>query len=163
LAERDKIKEIHNESQIKQMTVDATDCIAGRLCSQISKLLLKGYRVRVVNAEKTLISGNRYMIIDSYKKFLTISSATNPVHGPFHPRRPDRILTRMVRGMLPKRKPSGTSALKRLRVYVSVPPELKESRTEKFESSKIRRPHSYYSTLGDIAKQIGWNGMNSYE
>jgi large subunit ribosomal protein L13 len=145
------------------MTLDATDCIAGRMCSQISKLLLKGYRVRVVNAENAMISGNRYMIIDSYKKFLTISSATNPVHGPFHPRRPDRILTRMIRGMLPKRKPSGTSALKRLKVYVSVPPELKELKTEKIESSKIRRPQSYYSTLGDVAKQIGWNGMNSYE
>jgi large subunit ribosomal protein L13 len=163
LAEQDNIKEIDNDNHNKQMTIDATDCIAGRMCSQISKLLLKGYRVRVVNAEKTMISGNKYMIIDSYMKFLTISSATNPIHGPFHPRRPDRILTRMIRGMLPKRKPSGISALKRLRVYVSVPPELRESKNEKFESSKIRRPHSYYSTLGEIAKQIGWNGMDSYE
>jgi len=155
--------EIDKDSHNKQMTIDATDCIAGRMCSQISKLLLKGYRVRVINAEKSMISGNRYMIIDSYKKFLTISSATNPIHGPLHPRRPDRILTRMIRGMLPKRKPSGISALKRLRVYVSVPPELRESKAEKFESSLIRRPHSYYSTLGEIAKQIGWNGMDSYE
>ena len=145
------------------LTVDATDCVAGRMCSQVSKLLLKGYRVRVVNAEKSVISGDRRMIINSYKKFLTISSATNPINGPFHPRRPDRILTRMIRGMLPKRKPSGITALKRLRVYVSVPPDLRESKKDTFDSSKIRKPHSYYLSLGEVAKEIGWNGRQGYE
>ena len=118
------------------LTIDATDCIAGRMCSQISKLLLKGHSVRVVNAEKTMMSGNRYMIIDSYRKFLTISSATNPINGPVHPRRPDRILTKMIRGMLPKRKSSGISSFKRLRVYISVPPNL---RTLRWKHSRIQR------------------------
>ena len=145
------------------LTIDATDCIAGRMCSQISKLLLKGHRVRVVNAEKTMMSGNRYMIIDSYRKFLTISSATNPINGPVHPRRPDRILTKMIRGMLPKRKSSGISAFKRLRVYISVPPELKDTKMETFENSKIRKPQSYYLSLGNVAKEIGWSGALNYE
>jgi large subunit ribosomal protein L13 len=145
------------------LTIDATDCIAGRMCSQISKLLLNGHRVRVVNAEKTMMSGNRYMIIDSYRKFLTISSATNPINGPVHPRRPDRILTKMIRGMLPKRKSSGISAFKRLRVYISVPPELKDTKMETFENSKIRKPQSYYLSLGNVAKEIGWSGALNYE
>jgi large subunit ribosomal protein L13 len=146
-----------------QLTIDATDCIAGRMCSQISKLLLKGHNVRVVNAEKTMMSGNRYMIIDSYRKFLTISSATNPINGPVHPRRPDRILTKMIRGMLPKRKSSGISSFKRLRVYISVPPELKDATMETFKNSKIRKPQSYYLSLGDVAKEIGWSGVLNYE
>jgi large subunit ribosomal protein L13 len=145
------------------LTIDATDCIAGRMCSQISKLLLNGHRVRVVNAEKTMMSGNRYMIIDSYRKFLTISSATNPINGPVHPRRPDRILTKMIRGMLPKRKSSGISSFKRLRVYISVPPELKDAKMETFKNSKIRKPQSYYLSLGDVAKEIGWSGALNYE
>jgi large subunit ribosomal protein L13 len=145
------------------LTIDATDCIAGRMCSQISKLLLNGHRVRVVNAEKTMMSGNRYMIIDSYRKFLTIRSATNPINGPVHPRRPDRILTKMIRGMLPKRKSSGISAFKRLRVYISVPPELKDTKMETFENSKIRKPQSYYLSLGNVAKEIGWSGALNYE
>ena len=145
------------------LTIDATDCIAGRMCSQISKLLLKGHNVRVVNAEKTMMSGNRYMIIDSYRKFLTISSATNPINGPVHPRRPDRILTKMIRGMLPKRKSSGISSFKRLRVYISVPPELKDAKMETFKNSKIRKPQSYYLSLGDVAKEIGWSGVLNYE
>ena len=145
------------------LTIDATDCIAGRMCSQISKLLLKGHNVRVVNAEKTMMSGNRYMIIDSYRKFLTISSATNPINGPVHPRRPDRILTKMIRGMLPKRKSIGISSFKRLRVYISVPPELKDAKMETFKNSKIRKPQSYYLSLGDVAKEIGWSGALNYE
>lgn len=145
------------------ITIDAKDCIAGRICSHISKLLLKGHHVRVVNAEKSMISGNRYKTIEIYKEYLEISSATNPIHGPFHPRKPDRILTRMVRGMLPKRKPSGITALKRLRVYVAVPPELKNTKLETFEDSKIRKPSSYFISLGEVAKQIGWDGLDTYE
>ena len=145
------------------LTIDAKDCIAGRMCSHISKLLLQGHHVRVVNAEKSMISGNRYKTIEEYKEYLTIASNTNPIHGPFHPRMPDRILTRMVRGMLPKRKSSGLTALKRLRIYVAVPPDLKNAKLETFEDSKIRKPSSYFITLGELAKQIGWKGLDSYE
>jgi len=145
------------------LTIDAKDCIAGRMCSHISKLLLQGHHVRVVNAEKSMISGNRYKTIEEYTEYLTISSATNPIHGPFHPRMPDRILTRMVRGMLPKRKSSGLTALKRLRIYVAIPPDLKNAKLETFEDSKIRKPSSYFITLGELAKQIGWKGLDSYE
>ena len=145
------------------LTIDAKDCIAGRMCSHISKLLLQGHHDRVVNAEKSMISGNRYKTIEEYKEYLTIASNTNPIHGPFHPRMPDRILTRMVRGMLPKRKSSGLTALKRLRIYVAVPPDLKNAKLETFEDSKIRKPSSYFITLGELAKQIGWKGLDSYE
>ena len=126
-------------------------------------ILLQGNHVRVVNAEKSMISGNRYKTIEEYKEYLTIASNTNPIHGPFHPRMPDRILTRMVRGMLPKRKSSGLTALKRLRIYVAVPPDLKNAKLETFEDSKIRKPSSYFITLGELAKQIGWKGLDSYE
>jgi len=29
---------------------------------------------------------------------------------------------------------------------------------EFFEDSKITRPASYYITIGDVAKEIGWSG-----
>lgn len=159
------VKQLVDQTQKpnQTLTIDAKDCIAGRMCSHISKLLLKGYHVRVVNAEKCMISGNRYMTIRTYKEFLEIASATNPIHGPFHPRKPDKILTRMVRGMLPKRKSSGITALKRLRIYIAIPPELKDAKLETFEDSKIRKPSSYFITLGELARQIGWNGLDTYE
>src|SRR5438876_10907446 len=41
------------------VNIDATDQIAGRLCSKVAKLILVGKRVTVVNAERALISGAR--------------------------------------------------------------------------------------------------------
>jgi len=143
----------------QQIVVDATNCIAGRMCSHVSKLLLQGNRVAIVNAEKAMLSGDRYMTIELYKEYLEINSVTNPIHGPFHPRRPDTILSKMVRGMVPKRKTSGIEAHQRLRVYIGVPEEMKKSKLESFTDSKIRKPESYYITIGEIAKQIGWKGF----
>ena len=142
----------------KQVVVDATNCIAGRMCSHVSKLLLNGNKVAIVNAEKAMLSGNRYKTIELYKEHLEINSVTNPIHGPFHPRRPDTILSKMVRGMVPKRKTSGVEAHQRLRVYIGIPEEMKSAKLESFADSKIRKPESYYITIGEVAKQIGWKG-----
>ncbi|MFZ0740441.1 MAG: 50S ribosomal protein L13 [Nitrososphaeraceae archaeon] len=142
-----------------EVIVDATDCIAGRMCSRVSKLLLKGNRVTVVNSENAMLSGDRYMTINLYKEYLEISSVTNPIHGPFHPRRPDTILTRMVRGMIPKTNTSGIEAFKRLRVYIGVPEELKNKKAESIQDAKITRSPSKYISVGDVAKEIGWHGV----
>jgi large subunit ribosomal protein L13 len=129
------------------------------MCSHVSKLLLKGNKVSIVNAEKAMLSGNRYKTIELYKEHLEINSVTNPIHGPFHPRRPDTMLTKMVRGMVPKQKTTGIEAFQRLRVYIGVPEEMKNAKMQSFEDSKITKPESYYITVGDVAKQIGWKGV----
>jgi large subunit ribosomal protein L13 len=142
-----------------EVIVDATDCIAGRMCSRVSKLLLKGNRVSIVNSENAMLSGDKYKTIDLYKEFLEINSVTNPVHGPFHPRRPDTILTKMVRGMIPKTKTSGIEAFKRLRVYIGTPHGLSIRKIESFEDTKITKSPSRYISVGEVAKQIGWKGV----
>lgn len=146
-------------NQQKIIVVDATNCIAGRMCSHVSKLLLQGNRVAIVNAEKAMLSGSRSKTIELYKEHLEINSVTNPIHGPFHPRRPDTMLSKMVRGMVPKRKPSGMTAFGRLRVYIGVPEEMKKAKMESFSDSKITKPESYYISVGEIAGQIGWKGQ----
>ncbi|HEX2556909.1 MAG TPA: 50S ribosomal protein L13 [Nitrososphaera sp.] len=140
----------------KTIVVDASNCIAGRMCSHVSKLLLQGNRVTVLNAERAMLSGARYKTIELYKEHLEINSVTNPIHGPFHPRRPDTIISKMVRGMVPKRKSSGIEAFKRLRVYIGIPEELKGAKTESFADSKITKPESYYISIGEVAKEMGW-------
>ena len=155
----DKSKDNTVSNTNKQIIVDASNCIAGRLCSHVSKLLLQGNRVTIINSERAMLSGNRYKTIEDYKKHLEVGSVTNPIHGPYHPRRPDRILTKMVRGMVPRRKPSGIVAFKRLRVYIGIPTEFQNSKEIKtFDDAKITKSESYYITIGDIAKQIGWKG-----
>jgi len=143
--------------QVLSIVVDGTDHIAGRLCSNVAKLLLDGNRVSVVNCEKIMISGTRKNIINEYKDFLKIASILHPKHGPFHPRRPDTIFSRMVRGMLPRKKPSGQAALKRLRAYIGVPNELKSKKTIQFEKAKIRKSNSYFTSMNELGRTIGWS------
>ena len=95
----------------KPIVVDGTNLIAGRVCSNVAKLLRRGNRVSIVNCEKIMISGKKASIIGEYEDFLKIHSIIHPQHGPFHPRRPDTIIKRMIRGMLPKEKPSKLSLI----------------------------------------------------
>ena len=119
----------------RPIVVDATNHIAGRLSSHVAKLLIQGNRVTLVNCEKIMYSGTRDNLINEYKAFLEINSIINPKHGPVHYRRPDTIISKMIRGMLPfEGKPSGIAAFKRLRAYIGSPKELKS--LEKFNLRK---------------------------
>ncbi len=150
--------QVKEESKPQQnVIVDGTNQIAGRLCSHVAKLLINGSRVSIVNSENIMFSGSKEMVIAEYQKFLEISSITNPKFGPFHPRRPDTMITKMVRGMLPKNKSSGQTAFKRLRAYLGVPNELKSKKTIQFEDAKIRKPAPYYTTFGDLGRTVGWH------
>lgn len=140
----------------EHIVVDGTNLIAGRLASHVAKLLLKGNRVSIVNCEEIMLSGTRSNIIKEYKDFLKIASIIHPDHGPFHPRRPDTIITRMIRGMLPRKKPSGITAHKRLRAYIGSPKQLKSLKKIQFDKAKITRSTANYTTMADLGRTIGW-------
>jgi len=140
----------------RPIVVDGTDLIAGRLCSNVAKLLLQGNKVAIVNCENIMISGTRKNILGEYKKFLEIASILHPKHGPYHPRRPDTIISRMVRGMLPRKKSSGQDALKRLRAYIGVPSELKSFEKIQFDNAKIRKSNAYYTSMAELGRNVGW-------
>ena len=140
----------------EHIVVDGTNLIAGRLSSHVAKLLLKGNRVSIVNCEEIMLSGTRSNIIKEYKDFLKIASIIHPDHGPFHPRRPDTIITRMIRGMLPRKKPSGITAHKRLRTYIGAPKQIKSLKKIQFDKAKITRSSANYTTMADLGRTIGW-------
>jgi len=145
------------EKTAKPLVVDANNQIMGRLASNVAKALLKGEHVIIVNAEKTLISGNKRNIIDDHMKKLEITSKVNPVYTPKHSKQPDRMLRRTVRGMLPRRKSSGVDAFKRLRVFIGTPEEYSTFEKLTFENAKARRPLPLYMTLADISSRRGWS------
>jgi len=140
----------------KPIVVDATDHIAGRLSSNVAKLLLKGNRVSIVNCDKIMISGARSNIISEYREFLEINSINHWKHGPKHPRRPDTIMKKMIRGMLPREKTSGKEAHKRLRTYIGSPKEVKSFKRIKFEKAMIKKSSSNYTTMANLGRTIGW-------
>jgi len=141
----------------RPLVIDGTDHIAGRLSSNVAKLLLQGNRVTVVNSEKIVISGRKKNIVGEYKQFLKISSILHPKHGPFHPRKPDTIISRMIRGMLPRDKPSGKAALSRLRVYIGVPKDVKPLGKIQLEKTKIGKSSALYTSVGELGRYVGWN------
>ena len=66
-------------------------------------------------------------------------------------------MSRMVRGMLPRKKPSGMEALKRLRVHIGVPKDVRTLGKIQIEKAKIRKSSSVYTTMGELGKRVGWN------
>jgi large subunit ribosomal protein L13 len=135
--------------------INAEGLILGRMASIIAKRLLNGEKIIVVKAEKAVISGKKKSKVKEAKEFLEVG---HPGKGPFHPKRPDRILRRTVRGMLPYRKPKGKQAYKRLRVYIGLPEEFKNCEMEELEEAQAKKLTCPYYTLEEFAKEIGWGG-----
>ncbi|HIH99431.1 MAG TPA: 50S ribosomal protein L13 [Nitrosopumilus sp.] len=141
----------------RPVVVDATNHIAGRLASNVAKLLLQGQRVTVVNCEKIMMSGKRETQIREYREFLEINSVINYKHGPVHYRRPDTLMAKMIRQMLPfDRKPSGKIAYAKLRTYIGAPNDTKPIEKIQFEKALIRKAASNYTPLAEICRVIGW-------
>ena len=134
--------------------IDAKGLILGRMASIIAKRLLQGESVIVLNAEKTAISGKRLQIVKEAKTFLEVG---HPRKGPYHPRRPDKIVRRTIRGMLPRKKPKGRQAFKRLRVYLGAPMEFEDKKIQTILDASAEKLKSPYITVGELAKEIGWN------
>jgi large subunit ribosomal protein L13 len=134
--------------------VNADGLIVGRMASKVAKKLLNGEEVIIVNAEKAVLSGKKKGKVAEAKEFLEVGS---PMRGPFHYRRPDKILRKTVRGMLPFKQPKGKMAYKKLKVFMGVPEDLKGQQMitlKEAQAAKLKGPHF---TLAELAKEIGWN------
>jgi len=133
--------------------IDASGLILGRMASVVAKRLLLGESIVIVNAERATISGKRLSRVREAKAFLEVG---HPGKGPFHPRRPDQIVRRTVRGMLPHRLPKGQVAFKRLRVFLGVPVEFKDAAFQTIPQADVNRLKCPYVTVGEFAKEIGY-------
>lgn len=128
---------------------DANGAIVGRLGTFVAKDLLKGYEVDVINAEKALISGSQADIIGKRKHLRGMGGAG--LKGPKHSKMTDRMLKRMIRGMLPWDRTKGMEAWKRLKCYNS-----NLSNKEEFKNAiKLNHEKPYkYMTLEEISKLL---------
>jgi len=130
------------------MIIDGDGAILGRLASKVSKDLLRGEQIIVINAEKIVISGNPEAVLERYREKTGRGSHNK---GPFYPRYPDRLFRRVVRGMLPYKRQRGRKAYKKLKVYMGNPDNLKgEKRGKTVDDLK-----SKYITLKDLGKKLG--------
>ncbi|MDK2833146.1 MAG: large subunit ribosomal protein [Methanolobus sp.] len=133
--------------------IDAEGLIMGRLASVVAKKLLDGEKIDIVNADKAIISGSRASTLQEYKE--TITRGTREF-GPYFPKRPERILKRTIRGMIPYKRVRGRDAMGRLKVYVGIPVEFRNAEIIRVAEADMNRLSSNkYLTLGEVSTKLG--------
>jgi len=138
------------------MIIDGKDLVLGRLASFVAKKLLEGESVTVLNAEHVVISGKADTTFEIYKAWLETRNVANPRKGPFHPKRPEDIVRRAVRGMLPFSKARGMTAFRRLRVYIGVPEEFSGKELTTIPSASLQSLGTRrFIRVGDLSKKLG--------
>lgn len=139
------------------MIIDGEGLVLGRLASIVSKKLLEGEQITVLNAEKIMISGTKEWAYQKYKQRIDRASISNPRRmGPKYPRRPDDIFRRTVRGMIPYKKPKGREAFKSLKVYVGVPPEFQDAELSEIPETQPKNIVKSIE-LGKVSQLLGSN------
>ena len=134
------------------VVVDARDCILGRVASNVAEMALDGRRVAVVNAEDAVVTGGEEDVVGTFRKRTELGSDK----GPAYPTRPDGILKRSVRGMVPYKRERGREAFENVRVYVGDPFEDRDAEVLE-ETSLDRLSNIRFVHLGEVSEQIGAN------
>jgi len=135
------------------MIIDAKNMILGRLASYVAKQALKGEQIDVINAEHAVITGSKKNILERYKQK---RDRGHPYSGPFFQRREDRLLKKTIIGMLPRKRPKGRQAVKRIKCYLSIPPQCKGKQALSLDKNNILRTKNVkYITLQELCGLLG--------
>ena len=133
--------------------IDGDGLLLGRMASMVARRAMSGEEIAIVNAEKAVISGSRARVLVNYGHKRSRGSREG---GPFFPRRPDHIVKRTIRGMLPYKRTVGSDAFKRVRVYVGVPVEFAGSEREVLEAAHMNRLNTpKFVTVGAVSTFLG--------
>jgi len=135
------------------LIIDANNAILGRLAAYAAKRSLMGATIRIINAEKAVVSGTPKTTVTEAKREHRMGV---PRKGPYHFRMPDRHVRRVIRGMLPYKTPHGRAAYARVRCYIGVPIELQGQKAVTApgaDASKL--PNMKRVTVGRICEELG--------
>jgi len=135
---------------------DAENMVVGRLGAKAAKAAILGAQVIIVNAEKAIITGDRRTLIEEWKGKRNIRTSYQPLKGPFHERRPDKMVRKMIRGMTAYPKPRGKEAYKRIHVFLGVPDEYAEQEKIVLEKARYRSLTRKFITVADLSHELGW-------
>ncbi len=138
--------------------VDATNLIVGRLASVVAEKLLLGEHVTVINTEKAVFTGNPVVLANLWQTRLDLRPRGNPEKGPRFSRMPDRIVRKIIEGMVPFKRLRGVEAMNRLRIYIGKPAivegkvfkPIKEAQNDKTKG---------VTTVLELSRALGYNEM----
>jgi large subunit ribosomal protein L13 len=127
--------------------IDGTNATMGRLASYAAKQALKGEEIVILNSEKVIITGNKASIKEEFMANRLKGGSSQK--GPKYSKSSDRLLKRIIRGMLPEHRwGRGRDAFKRIMCYNGVPKEYESSK--KIIAGKEKRKDSV--KLGEVLK-----------
>lgn len=136
------------------MIIDATNMIMGRLAAKAAKQALTGENVIIVNCEKAVITGNRKSILADYVDRHQLGQVNQ---GPYFQRRPDMLIRRCIRGMLPRKKPRGRTAFERVICHVGMPAGVKAEDAKAIQEASIEKvSKAAHMTLGELCRHLGY-------
>ena len=133
--------------------INAEGLIMGRIASFAAKNAMKGEQVVIVNAEESVITGNKKFLLQRFKKRFDLAVKGNPRKGPKASRMPDKMLRRAVRGMLPTRRKTGKEAFKMVKVFIGLPEKYQGK--EFVELNVHVDKNKKFVKLGEISQLLG--------
>ena len=153
-----KLKE--EKKKTLMTVVDASGLILGRLASHVAKRILIGENIVIINAEKAIITGSKKNIVERFKTRLGTKTFQSQKFAPVHARRPDRYVRRVIRGMLPWKKPRGKEAHSRVKVYNGVPYNYKDVKFLSIPEADGTKTFAQTTTLRRLALEIGYHPVD---
>ncbi|OLF15629.1 50S ribosomal protein L13 [Actinophytocola xanthii] len=130
--------------------IDAEDVVLGRLASHVATLLRGKHKptfaphvdtgdfVVIVNAEKVVLTGNKRDQAFAYRHSGYPGGLRKQSFGDLLDTRPERLLEKVVKGMLPKNK-LGRAQGKKLKVYAGPNHPHAAQQPKPFEIAKVSR------------------------
>ena len=130
--------------------IDAEDVVLGRLASHVATLLRGKHKptfaphvdtgdfVVIVNAEKVVLTGNKRDQAFAYRHSGYPGGLRKQSFGELLETRPERLLEKVVKGMLPKNK-LGRAQGKKLKVYAGPDHPHAAQQPQPFEIAKVSR------------------------
>lgn len=134
---------------MSKLVYDGSEAVFGRLASVVAKDLLKGNSVDLINCEEIIISGDKKLLAKKILAKREMGSGGS-IKGPKYPRVADRLVKRMIRGMLPRDRMKGQDAYRRLKCYVGTENLEEGVKVIKVEHKKPMK----YSTIKEIVRLL---------
>lgn len=135
--------------------IDGDGLIVGRIATYAAHNALKGEEICILNAEKMVMSGGRNQIVQKYINRRSVKDRANPEHSPKWPKRPDLLVKRICRGMLPYDKPKGKAAYKRIRAYLGSDVAVKGEKV-KFDDSFRKEKLDKFITVMELCEALAY-------
>ncbi len=141
------------------VVIDAQGAVVGRLGARVSKMLLAGKQVEIINADKAVMLGSLSSAKERFLSRRGQKNKRNPEESPKWPRAAHLLLRRMIRGMLPWSSRRGRDAYHRLKVSSSSQ-GAEQQKAQSIKEASSDGKHGMF-TLGQLCKEVGYSGKSS--